>query len=77
MANTIFDLLRPMIEDWNAHNSNKVALVLDDDLLTISPVNTARPYLPGVVVTNVALLSEVYGFCFTLHARNNAPYITI
>lgn len=74
----IYNLLRPIIEDWNEHTYySKLALVLDDDLLTISPVDTAHPFFPGSVLTRICMLAEVYGFCFTLHARNNAPYITI
>lgn len=73
-----FDILAPLVTEWNKHNYFKVAIVEEDDIITISPVITDRTaHLPGSILSDVAALAQVYGFCFSIHAFNNAPYIVI
>lgn len=74
----IFDLIAPIVTEWNKHNYFKMSAVQDEEMIIISPVNADRTaHLPGSVVSDIAMLAAVYGFTFGIHASNNAPYILI
>lgn len=81
-AKSIYNLLRPVVNGWNKdHEYAKVSMVLDDDTITLSPImdGTGHFRFSGVLLTDIALLSQVYGFCWGIHmnANGNAPYILI
>lgn len=77
----IFSILRPIIEDWNEHNYFKIAIAPAGevwDYIKVSPVNTgSTAHIPGPVLRDIALLSEVYGFDMGIHANSNVPYLAI
>lgn len=78
MNTKIFDILAPIITGWNKDNYFKLAIVQEEDSITISPIEGGpAAHIPGPVLRDIALLSEVYGFCLGIHARNNVPYILI
>ena len=74
----IFDIIAPIVNDWNKDNYFKLAVVQEEESITISPIiDSPAAHLPGPVLRDIALLSEVYGFCMSIHSRNNVPYILI
>lgn len=74
----VFDILAPIIENWNKDNYFKMSIVQEEDSIIVSPVNADRTaHLPGSIVSDIAALSQVYGFIYGIHATNNAPYILI
>lgn len=78
MNTKIFDIIAPIVNDWNKNNYWKVAAVQEEDSITISPIEGGpAAHIPGPVLRDIALLSEVYGFCMSIHSRNNVPYILI
>ena len=80
-AKEIFGVVAPIVEHWNAvcERVARLSAVRDGDTITISPVErSCDAHLPGSVVTDIAMLSSVYGFGFGIHSDNNGSlYILI
>ena len=77
---SLFDIIAPIVNNWNAHHEYaRLAAVLDENMITISPVGQpADPHLPGPVIQDLSMLSVVYGFALGVHvSKSGAPFILI
>ena len=79
-ANSIFNTVQPLITLWNANHQKHChfALVEDDGLVTISPVDADFRTIPGALLSDIVLLANVYGWSFGIHTtQNGEPYILL